>query len=129
MADINYTVLNDVQKLLHDNGDGTYSEAIYVVGGSLGGTSNPSTAAISSVSVSTTSATLSASSSARKGLTIYNGASGALYVAFAATATTSAYTVQVAAGGYYEVPFGYTGAVSGILASGTGSALVTTITA
>jgi hypothetical protein len=49
-----------------------------------------------------------------------------LYVKFGATASTTSYTVQMAAGAYYEFPRPtYSGAVEGIWASATGSARVT----
>jgi len=36
--------------------------------------------------------------------------------------------VQMGAGAYYEVPFGYTGALKGIWASATGAARITELT-
>ena len=41
------------------------------------------------------------------------------------TASTTSYTLQIAVGGYYEVPFGYTGAIDGITSSGTAQLRVT----
>ena len=43
-------------------------------------------------------------------------------------ASTSAFTARVSAGGYYEVPFTYTGAISGIWDAANGSALVRELT-
>lgn len=61
---------------------------------------------------------------------IYNNSTQVLYVNLGATATTTtAFVVALAAGAYYEVPFGYTGSVTGIWASANGSAQVTEITA
>lgn len=51
-----------------------------------------------------------------------------MYLALAATASTTAYTTQVAAAGYYELPKAYTGVVSGIATTATGSVLVTELT-
>jgi hypothetical protein len=36
--------------------------------------------------------------------------------------------VQIAASGYYEVPFGYPGAIDGIWASANGNARITELT-
>ena len=47
-----------------------------------------------------------------------------LYVELGATASNSAFTARVSAGGYYEIPFTYTGAISGIWDAANGSALV-----
>lgn len=57
----------------------------------------------------------------RSGVTIFNESTSAstVYVSFAATATLTAYVVQVPPGGYYETPFGYTGVITGICASGS----------
>jgi hypothetical protein len=47
-----------------------------------------------------------------------------LYLELGATAGASAFTARLGAGGYYEVPFTYTGAISGIWDAANGSALV-----
>jgi len=77
---------------------------------------------------STTYATISASNASRKGLTIFSEGSGLLYVTLG-TSTTSAssYTARLAAGDYYEAPFGYTGLVGGLFGS-AGTARVTEVT-
>lgn len=89
--------------------------------------SNP-TATLSNVSGSATSVTLLASNTSRKGVTIYNDSSAILYVKFGASASTTSFTIKMAADTYYEVPFGYTGIIAGIWASATGSARVTEMT-
>lgn len=87
------------------------------------------TAALSSPAAASTSAVLVAASSNRKGVIITNEGSTILYLAFAATATTTAYTVQVPAttGQFTLDPTaGYGGPISGIWAgSPTGNARVT----
>lgn len=86
----------------------------------------PQSATVASVACSTTVATLLAASNGRKMATIYNNAATDLYVKFGATATSSDFTVKLAAGDYYEVPVPmYAGIITGILASSTGNALVT----
>lgn len=90
----------------------------------------PSTATQTSVAAATSSTALLSANAARLGATVYNDSTAILYVLLGSgTASTSAYTVQVAAGGYYEVPYGYTGAIKGIWASATGNARLTELTA
>lgn len=89
---------------------------------------NPATATLSSVASSATTVSLFAANINARVRTIANDSTAVLYVAFAATATTSAYTVKMAAGDYYEVPSPqYTGVVSGIWASANGSARLTEV--
>lgn len=83
------------------------------------------TAALSNVSTSTTSATLLSANTARIGAQIFNDSAVVMYVKFGTTASSTSYTVQLAANTYYEVPAGYTGRIDGILASSTGTARVT----
>ena len=82
-------------------------------------------AAVTSVATSTTSAVL-AEATTHSPLTIFNDSSAVLYVRCGAgDASSTTYTTQVAAGALLELPFNYTGRVTGVLASGTGSAKVT----
>jgi hypothetical protein len=85
----------------------------------------PATSTPTSTSASTTSALLFASNLARLGATVYNEGAATIYLAFAATATLSNYTIQIVSGGYYEVPFGYTGAAACITSAGTSTVRVT----
>jgi len=83
-------------------------------------------ATLTSVASSASSVSLFASNPAAQGRLVYNDSTQVLYVAFASTATTSAYTVQVPPGGYYEFPKPvYTGVSSGIWASANGNARLT----
>lgn len=70
------------------------------------------------------SVALLAANSNRKGAAIWNNSTGQLYVELGSVASTAAYTAKLEAGGYYEVPFGYTGAISGIWSNTNGNALV-----
>lgn len=77
------------------------------------------------VAATTASATYIASNANRIGATIFNDTAVVLYVSLngvAASATNC--LVQVAPGGYYEIPFGFTGDVRCVLASGTGTVRV-----
>lgn len=60
------------------------------------------------------------------GRTVFNDSTQVLYLKFGATASASSYTVQIAAGGYYEFPRPiYAGQVDGIWASANGNARLT----
>lgn len=94
----------------------------------------PSTGTISSVADSATSVTVLASNASRKGAVFFNDSSSVLYLALSnTTASTTVYTVQVPAFGYYELPIVqggvYTGICVGIWSSdSTGSVRVTELT-
>jgi uncharacterized membrane protein (DUF441 family) len=90
-----------------------------------------STGTNTSVADNAASTTILASNANRLGATVYNDSSATLYLLLGATAaSTTNYTCRVASGGYYEVPFGYTGQLTGIWASdpNDGAARVTEIT-
>lgn len=89
-------------------------------------TSNTSTP--TSVASSTTSQTIAAANSNRKGLTIWNKSTANLYIDFDSSASTSDAAVEIAGGGYYEMPFNYTGIVSGIWDAENGNAYVRELT-
>lgn len=91
------------------------------------------TPTLSNVASSASSVTLLAANAARKGATIVNDSSAILFVKFGSTASATSFTVEMAArsataSSYYEVPFGYSGIITGIWASATGSARMTEIT-
>lgn len=66
---------------------------------------------------------------ARMGVSIYNDSTQILYLLLAAaTASNSNYTLQMAAGSYYEVPYNYVGEINGIWASANGNARITEYT-
>lgn len=89
----------------------------------------PSSATLSSVPSSATSVTLLAANANRRKFIIINAGSKILYVAYAATATTSAYTISIAANGVYESEVNdYTGVISGIWNAVNGAAKITEIT-
>jgi hypothetical protein len=88
-----------------------------------------STPAITSPgTLTTTTAVVLAANTARRGATVYVESGATLYLALGTTASLTAYTVQIAVGGYYEVPFGYTGALWGITSVGTAVVRVTELT-
>lgn len=89
-----------------------------------------STATLSSVASSATSGTLLAANTSRRGAMIVNDANKILYLKFGASASSTSHTVQIAAGGYYELPQPvYQGLIAGIWETGpTGSARITELT-
>ena len=82
----------------------------------------------STVASATTSTTILAANSNRKGCTIWNDSTATLYIDFDSSCSTSDFAVKISAGGYYEMPFNYTGAISGIWIAANGSALVRELT-
>lgn len=67
-----------------------------------------------------------ASNVARMGAAVYNDSTAVLTLLVGAgTQSATVFTLKIAAGGYYEVPFKFTGRLAGNWASATGSARVT----
>ena len=102
---------------------GLYNPASVTVATPASSTSTPT-----SVAAATTSNTILATNTNRIGATIWNNSTANLYIEFGATATTSAFLAKIAAGGYYELPFRYTGIISGIWDAANGNALVRELT-
>lgn len=94
------------------------------------GTGTPSNVASSASSV-----TILASNANRLGATVTNDSTQILYLLLGSSAaSTTNYTVQLAGStstgvAYYEVPFGFTGQLTGIWASANGNARVTELSA
>jgi hypothetical protein len=107
---------------------GTWPNQTISASGGGGGIVPGGTGTITSVGASVTSVTLKAANANRIGIIITNDSTANLYVAFAASATTSAYTVKLGPGGTATDVF-YTGIVTGIWDSATGNARVTEVTA
>lgn len=93
--------------------------------------SQSSTGTQSNVASANTATPILAANANRRGAMIYNDDANALLLLLSATGTVSAalYSVSVAPNSAFTVPFGYTGAISGIwTADGSGSARVTEFT-
>lgn len=92
-----------------------------------------STGTITAPAISTTSFTVLAANTARLGAAIFNDSSQVVYIGLTASVvSTTAYTVQIPAGGYYELPAEpslYVGKISGIAAAASGNLRVTELTA
>jgi hypothetical protein len=87
-----------------------------------------SSSSVSSVAASATSVTLLASNSSRKGASIYNDSTKNLYIKLGSTASSTSFSILLNNGGYYEVPFGYTGVIDGIWNIASGNARITELT-
>jgi hypothetical protein len=84
--------------------------------------------AVATVSVASSASSVNIFAAATTGLArlVFNDSTAVLYLKFGATASASSYTVQIAAGGYYEFPQPlYLGNVDGIWASANGNARLT----
>lgn len=91
--------------------------------------SRPANATLSSVAASVTSVSLLASNAARRQVIIVNDGNKTLYIAFAGTASATAFTVRLGGGQEFISEMNsYTGAISGIWDSANGSARITEIT-
>jgi hypothetical protein len=89
-----------------------------------------STSAVTSVSGATSSTSLLAAKLTRAQATFYNDSTANLYLKLGATASTTSFTVKIAAGGYYELPTAggvYTGAVDGIWDAANGAVRITEV--
>jgi hypothetical protein len=87
------------------------------------------TGAKSNVSGSASSVTILASNANRLGAKVWNDSTAILYLdESGGTASATSCTVKLMPDNYYEVPFHYTGAITGIWASATGAARVTEFT-
>ncbi len=91
--------------------------------------SAPTTGTETNVAGSATSVTILAANSSRKAASIYNDSSAILYLLLGVgPASTTVFTVEMASNTLYEVLANYTGIITGIWASATGSARVTELT-
>jgi hypothetical protein len=100
-----------------------FNPAQITIPSSTSGTSTPT-----SVAANITSVMILAANSNRKGATIWNNGTANLFIEFGATATASAFVAKISAGGYFELPFCYTGIISGIWDVANGNALVRELT-
>jgi hypothetical protein len=83
---------------------------------------------LSSVAGSASAVQLLAANPSRRGAVFFNDSTAVLYLGFCpvASVTTANYTVQIAAGGYFEMPEPiYTGVISGVWAAANGAVRIT----
>lgn len=103
------------------------------ISGAVSINSNPPslTGTQSSVASGTSDVTILPSNAVRKGATVFNDDANALYLLLSSgTSSSTNFTVSLpGSGGYYEVPYTYTGVIKGSwAANGSGSARVTEFT-
>lgn len=92
-------------------------------------TSNVSTTGtITSVALSISSTTALAANSARKGFIVYNDSLAMVFLAFAATASTTAFSTKIQAGAEYEPGEDYTGIITFVASAAVGNLRVTEFT-
>jgi hypothetical protein len=113
-----------VHETTGDDGCLLPSVPVFIVGTSAVET-RPSASTTSSVNASVSSTTVLASNSSRRGATVYNDSTAILYLKLGSGSSSTSFAVRMSGGGYYEVPFGYTGIITGTWSSATGSARVT----
>ncbi len=88
---------------------------------------NTGIATLANVASSASSVTLFSPSQAA-GRYVFNDSSAVLYIKYGTTASATSYTVQVAAGGFYEFPQPlYKGRVDALWASANGNARCTEV--
>lgn len=91
--------------------------------------SGAATATLTNVSASASTVSLLASQVRRAGAIFFNDSDAILYLAFAATSSTTAFTYRIDPYGTLELPMPvYTGAISGIWSSATGAVRITELT-
>ena len=85
-----------------------------------------STCTVSQVTAVTSSTSIKAANTSRKGISVQNDSDRVMFLlAGSGTASSSNYTVMMYPDDYWEAPYGYTGALTGIWESGvTGVAAV-----
>lgn len=76
------------------------------------------------VEASTTSILILAANPDRKGVTIWNHGASNLFIELGTKAALTAFAVKITPGSYYELPFGYSGRISGIWDVANGFAFV-----
>lgn len=110
---------------------GTFWQATQPVSGSGTFTTKEvrtATGACMNYAVTTSSGTALNANANRIGATFYNEGPATVYLALAPGASVTAYTVQLVAGAFFEVPFNYTGIVTAVTSVGTATLRVTEMT-
>lgn len=82
-------------------------------------------ATVTQVASSASNVTMKAANINRRGISIFNDSTQVLYAKCGVTASSTSYTVKIAAGGYWETISDYCGLIDGIWASADGNAYVT----
>lgn len=121
-------VRNDGAATSFTNANGDYSPTSVDTNGRNIVTMQAGTATLSNTAGSASSVTVLAANTARQGAVFVNDSTAIAYMKFGSTASTTSFTYKMAADATVEVPFGYTGIVTALWASATGSMRATEIT-
>lgn len=78
----------------------------------------------SNIAASITSIQILAANAERKGATIWNHSAANLFLELGSKAALTAFALKITPGSYYELPFGYSGRISGIWDAANGFAFV-----
>lgn len=109
-----------------------YGNQVAVINRALETVSLSTTGTITSVAAVNSDTLLLSANANRRGLYVYNDTTSAkLYLGFStSTITTTNFSVQLVAGGVFEIPFGYTGQLRGMwtVTEADGYALLTELT-
>lgn len=84
-------------------------------------------ATLSNVAASTSSVTLLASNANRLGATFQNDSTDILFLKLGSAASTTSYTVRMVGNSYYEIPYSYTGIVTGVWSGTNGACRVSEV--
>lgn len=118
-------VRNDGAATAFSGTNGDYTPIGVDAAGTVSVAQKSGTATLTNVNSSATNVTILAANTARKGAQFFNDSTQILYLKFGTTASTTSFTVPLAAATYYELPAGYTGNIDGIWASAVGVVRVT----
>ncbi len=89
---------------------------------------NAGTSTITTLAASTSTAVVLPANPNRRALMFYNTGNSKCYLAYAATASTSVYSVQMQSGSSFEPTVTYTGIISAVFSTNSGSLLTTEMT-
>jgi len=84
--------------------------------------------AFTNVAAAAADTAILAANASRVGATIYNDSTANCYLKLGTGASTTSFTAKMGSGSYYEVPFGYVGAINGYWDAANGYARVTEFT-
>ena len=123
------TISGQLPPALGPQVSGSSFSVVQATGTTFQVTANVSTTGtLSSVALSVSSTTALAANTARKGFIIYNDSLNMVFLAFASTASVTAYSTKLQAGAEYEPGIDYNGIITFVASAATGSLRVTEFT-